>query len=197
MSETVQCSYCGMKHNSLMHECPFCGGQRAAEKFHETPVCPRCNSTLTLYTYRDNTLDICPECLGLWLDISEFNRLTSERDVYSDDSIPYEFQREPFPEENGYLPCARCGKLMVRKNFQAISGVLIDICGRHGVWLDAGELDQIRCFIANGGLEKYQNKQIIENKEQIRSLARDLKEVEFMQNILHHWNLKHWIFKNM
>lgn len=197
MSETIQCTFCSRHYNSLMQACPFCGGQTEEISTDETPKCPRCQGMLMAYTYRDTTLDICPECFGLWLDAAEFDLLTSKRDVYKDDSIPYEYHRRPLPQDSGYLPCARCGKLMVRKNFRAISGVLIDVCHKHGVWLDAGELEEIRCFIANGGLEKHQDKQIQENKEQLKSLARDLKDVEFMQNILHHWNLKHWIFKHM
>lgn len=34
-----------------------------------------------------------------------------------------------------FIPCVRCGKKMNRKNFGRISGVIIDECGKHGVWL--------------------------------------------------------------
>ena len=92
------------------------------------------------------------------------------------------------------MPCPICGELMPRRNFRRISGVLIDICRDHGIWLDPGELEQIRCFIANGGTEKYLEKEIITNKLKLQSLATRVSDVEFMQKLLHHWNLKRWMF---
>src|SRR3989304_1414742 len=65
--------------------------------------------------------------------------------------------QEPPKDIIEYIPCVRCGKLMNRKNFAKISGVILDECGKHGVWLDAGELEKIRHFIMGGGLEKAQD----------------------------------------
>ncbi len=63
------------------------------------------------------------------------------------------------------------------------------------MWLDAGELDQIRCFIANGGLDDSQDKDIAMNKEEIKSIAKSVKDVELVQNILHKWDVKRWILR--
>ena len=41
---------------------------------------------------------------------------------------------------------------MRRKNFGEVSGVMIDECPAHGVFLDAGELEAIQHFVAHGGL---------------------------------------------
>ena len=43
---------------------------------------------------------------------------------------------------------------MVSRNFGRISGIMIDVCRHHGVWLDAKELEAIVEFIRKGGLEK-------------------------------------------
>ncbi len=40
---------------------------------------------------------------------------------------------------------------MQRRNFRKTSGVIIDRCHEHGVWLDADELEQIAGFILSGG----------------------------------------------
>jgi Zn-finger nucleic acid-binding protein len=51
---------------------------------------------------------------------------------------------------------------MLRHNFGASSGVIVDVCGQHGVWFDNGELAQALSFCAAGQLdeiktlEKYQ-----------------------------------------
>ena len=193
---TIKCKFCDKDFNKKMRYCPFCGGGHKKEIVHQTPICPRCKCELTNQGYRRTTLAVCPECSGLWMDAREFKQLTSERDVYADDTVAYEFNRKPFPEEKEYLPCVRCDSLMWRKNFRKISGVLIDICHDHGMWLDAGELEQIRCFIANGGLDESQDKDFMMNKQEIESIAGRVKEVEFMQKVLHRWNIKHWIFSN-
>ena len=192
--ETVTCRYCGKAFSNKMHYCPYCGGENIKESVHLNPVCPHCKCELVNFEYRGNDLDMCPECNGLWLDRREFKRLTSERDVYAEQSIPFEFHREPLPEEIKYLKCPICDSLMVRRNFKKISGVIIDICRHHGVWLEAGELEQIRCFIANGGLDEYRDKEIFMNKEAIASLDTRLSDVEFMQKLLHHWKFKRWMF---
>ena len=40
---------------------------------------------------------------------------------------------------------------MLRRNFRKSSGVILDVCGEHGTWLDADELEQITGFILSGG----------------------------------------------
>lgn len=42
---------------------------------------------------------------------------------------------------------------MNRFNFAGCSGVILDACKPHGVWLDADELRRIVAFIRGGGLD--------------------------------------------
>jgi Zn-finger nucleic acid-binding protein len=58
------------------------------------------------------------------------------------------------PEPVHYLPCPVCRSFMSRKNYATSSGVIIDLCAAHGVWLDASELHTILSFIRAGGLER-------------------------------------------
>jgi Zn-finger nucleic acid-binding protein len=39
---------------------------------------------------------------------------------------------------------------MARRNYRKKSGVILDTCSEHGVWLDADELEQIAGFILSG-----------------------------------------------
>lgn len=136
------------------------------------------------------------ECV--WVDTRDFKRLSSERDTYKDESVPYTYLKKSLTKKERYHPCIRCGALMLKKNFKKISGVIIDICADHGVWLDNGELEHIRCFIANGGLEKYQEylgHRVSFNHEEIRKLASGLGNVKFMQQMLHLYSPKYWILK--
>ncbi len=53
-----------------------------------------------------------------------------------------------------YIPCPECTSLMNRKNFGGMSGVIVDVCKRHGTWFDLGELPRVLAFVAAGGLER-------------------------------------------
>ncbi len=45
---------------------------------------------------------------------------------------------------------------MNRRNFGRHSGVIVDICGSHGIWFDAQELAQVVRWVRSGGLEDAQ-----------------------------------------
>lgn len=52
----------------------------------------------------------------------------------------------------------------------SLSGVIIDECRFHGFWVDGGELERIRTFIADGGLERAQNKAIEKKNRRCENL---------------------------
>lgn len=196
----INCHHCNQPYNNLFTECPFCGTlkQTASESLNQQPQCPRCSISLKTAKLRDNEIDICPECRGIWLDSDEFHFLTSERDVYQDKSLPRRFEKKPLhlPEKDKiYIHCPRCSTVMSRKNFKKISGVVIDICSRHGVWFDAGELEQVRSFVANVDLHEQLQTRIDLNHEDVKSLRRQLKNVELVQLATEFWNLKYWLHR--
>jgi Zn-finger nucleic acid-binding protein len=126
--------------------------------------------------------------------LDTFHQSTKESEVYKKENTQRKYIRGPMKDSVRYIPCVRCRKLMNRKNFGRISGVIIDECGSHGVWLDAGELEKIRIFIADGGLEKAQDKEIEKIKGEVGELAREVGQTKFMQRLLHFWNFKRWLF---
>lgn len=194
-SEVIKCPHCGGKVNFKSAICPHCGGRRrsVAEK-KRTPMCPRCSVSLNHYAYRRRDLDICPHCGGVWLDRGEFKDLTRESDVYQSQPAPTGYIPGPIRDPIQYIPCVRCGSLMNRKNFAKISGVIIDECKNHGVWLDGDELERIRTFIADGGLERTQDRAIVKNRQALRELAGNVGRVQFTQRMIHFWNPKRWFF---
>lgn len=194
MNETKKCEYCGKNINIIYTVCPLCGGSLEDKVQSIPPVCPHCNVPLEVRFHDAEEYDICPNCNGIWLDRLDFHKATRPADVYRKEDIKNEFHREPVQDSPEYIPCVRCGKLMNRKNFGKISGVIIDECGRHGVWLDTGELEKIRHFIADGGLEKSQDREIENTRNELRDLATKVDQTEFTQKILHFWNFKRWLF---
>ncbi len=175
--------------------CPHCGVENGVAHDNRPPVCPRCSCRLEVEELRGHEVDLCSGCGGLWLDTDEFKVLTSERDAYLDETVPTEFKRKALVQDPGYLPCVRCGALMNKQHFYSVSGIMIDVCCYHGFWLDKGELEQMRAFVASGGIDRYQNKMIGKNSESIRKLEGEVKDLQFMQRILNFWTLKYHRFK--
>jgi Zn-finger nucleic acid-binding protein len=194
MTETRKCEYCGKEINIAYMICPLCGAHLHSKEQTRSPVCPRCKVELGIH-YRDREeYDICPKCGGLWLDRGEFRLFTREYDVYRKDDDKGEYLREPSKDPLEYIPCVRCGKLMNRKNFAKISGVILDECGTHGVWLDSGELGKIRHFIADGGLERAQDSEIENVRTELKDLETEVDQVALTHKIINFWNLKRWLF---
>lgn len=193
MNETKKCEHCGKDINVRYTICPLCGGHLHEMIKPLPPVCPRCKKSLVVHLADGEEYDLCPECGGLWLDRGEFRLVTREYDVYKGD-FKGEYVREPIKDPLEYIPCVRCGKMMNRKNFARISGVIIDECGNHGVWLDFGELEKIRHFIADGGLEEAQDREIEQTRSEIMDLATKVDQTAFTQKVIHFWNLKRWLF---
>jgi len=193
MNETRKCDFCGKDINAAYTVCPLCGGHLRDKVEARPPACPRCKQALDVHNAGGEEYDLCPRCGGLWLDRGEFRLLTREYDVYKG-SFKGEYLREPLKDPVEYISCVRCGKLMNRKNFGKISGVIIDECGKHGVWLDAGEIEKIRHFIADGGLERAQDLEIEKTRMELKDLATKVDQTAFTQKIIHFWNLKRWLF---
>ena len=192
-----KCEKCGKDINITYDTCPNCGEDQGSTCLPIPTECPRCKASLKLHVIDGEEYDICPECGGMWLDRDEFYRAKRERDVYKKRDIKSEYRKSTVTGPVEYIPCVRCGKLMNRSNFRRISGVIIDTCDKHGVWLDPGELEKIQHFIADGGIDKAQDMEIEKNRASIKDLAATVEQIDFTQKILHFWNFKRWLFKGL
>jgi hypothetical protein len=62
---------------------------------------------------------------------------------------------------------------MNRKNFAQSSGVVLDVCAKHGVWLDRGELERVLGFVAGGGLARArarEQERLVEEQRRLTAL---------------------------
>lgn len=102
----------------------------------------------------------CRRCAGMWLDREVFNALL-ERAKRGRAGVPAS-PPVPAPGAAGggdggaggqwaYRPCAVCGKLMNRTNYARRSGVILDVCGDHGLWFDHDELRRVLSYVEGGG----------------------------------------------
>lgn len=152
--KSTVCSYCqtrndidlkGMNHNHTGHD--------------TNKMCPRCSKeliTINLLEHNHFFIERCETCFGLFFDTGELENLleSSEKGAYEINhhalnAILEENHHADYPVM--YLKCPVCQKLMNRVNYGTKSGVIVDKCSAHGIWLDSGELLHLREWIKSGG----------------------------------------------
>lgn len=150
------CSYCHAKIDVDLSAKDFLT-VHAPEKFRTCPVCKKDMDVLNIGQEGDPFyIDRCPTCLGIFLDTGELDAVVRET-VPSVHHIAMEklkqLKREmlDYNKTVSYRACPVCGKLMNRENYGKFSGVIVDRCRIHGVYLDAGELQLIQRWVAAGG----------------------------------------------
>ncbi len=152
--QTVACPKCMGMMFMGSEFCPHCGVRAAAVVGggRTDRLCPRCSNKLQAMSVADTPLDECVECGGLWIDISHFDYIcsnTAAQEAATGLRLPPPPKFDPAVH---YLKCPQCRKLMNRVNYARRSGVIIDICRAHGIWLDRDEMRQVIAFIRSGGL---------------------------------------------
>jgi Zn-finger nucleic acid-binding protein len=100
------------------------------------------------------TLFDCPGCAGQFVEHALLRSLL-ERPAQVGSAVQSRLKPgNPLAQKVSYRPCPLCKKLMHRRNFGGLSGVIVDICTEHGLWFDAGELPSVLAFVEGGGLER-------------------------------------------
>ena len=165
----ANCSNCSapLPPNSIL--CEYCGSRNdidlkginyyTTNETESERICPRCTIGLrTIDLKIDGTflIERCDECLGLFFDPGELEALL-EATV----SNVFTINRSQLDNINitkrssdygvSYIKCPICSKLMNRVNFGTKSGVIVDRCKDHGVWLDGGELRHLFEWMKAGG----------------------------------------------
>lgn len=199
--EISQCTSCDYEMKGISRTCPMCSADMKLVMEDGPRNCPRCHIPLIIHHFNHHDLDTCKECEGMWIEPETFKIVTTEFDVFKDPSSDPNFKKPALPRNEGYLPCANCSQLMVKRQFKRISGVMIDLCIHCGVWLDKGELTNIRNFVASGGLNKAQEAEMSQYKSQtdlrLDSLNKKVKDLEFMDKVMNIYSPKFWAFKKM
>ena len=106
--------------------------------------CPACDNKLTPLTAGRLTLDVCQGgCGGIWFDNFELTKLTGPDEI--DAAALVQFDRNDLVDYEKRRRCPKCNIIMMRHFFSERREVEVDECpGCAGVWLDPGELTQIR-----------------------------------------------------
>jgi Zn-finger nucleic acid-binding protein len=109
--------------------------------------CPRCSTPLTQLRIGGISTDLCERCGGVWLDRLELPRFEQAGSVFGDALVAH---LDQFPvtliDHSLRLSCPHhSSTVMMRRAFSRSVPVQIDECPQcGGIWLDAGELAQLR-----------------------------------------------------
>jgi Zn-finger nucleic acid-binding protein len=152
--KTTLCPECLTRIDEDSRHCRSCGVDIRPHGLPAIPdnrACPRCEGALQIRVLEAHEVIECADCEGLWLDSGTFERLkvTAERPAQTTPLPGVEAPR-PIPNEMRYIPCLVCNQLMMRRAFSVrgrSSGVIVDLCRGHGIWLDATELGRVLAFV--------------------------------------------------
>lgn len=152
-------------------------------------MCPHCHvpmDTLNVDIEGNFYIERCPECFGFFFDPGEIETLLehSVSNIFIDPKTIDKANKEltDFNSKIQYIRCPICNESMQRINFGYRSGVVIDRCMKHGVWLDSGELRHLMEWKKAGGeiLDKKFKEELAEDKKK-KQRAKDLK-VDYSSN---------------
>ncbi len=166
------CPACFARAGVEARYCMECGLElqpQALTALEEGTSCPRCEGALRSRELGKASVIECSACGGLWLGEQHFDDLCEQADEQDLTSRGLE-QMVPTSvmdtKQVRYLPCVVCGDFMQRRNYASSSGIIIDVCRKHGVWLDHRELEHILAFVREGGLDRARERQIERLKTQ-------------------------------
>jgi Zn-finger nucleic acid-binding protein len=177
---TGMCAACGTRAAGDDNYCHACGAVLVHSEQAATPgdkACPVCDGGQMLTHRQLDHVPLleCNQCGGIWLDRVSFGALAqrvsrqAQRDGFAKPrGTPRDVAPQPGPT---YRRCVECNTIMQRKNYGTKSGVIVDICARHGTWFDALELDAVLAWLRAGGAVMPNLESPKLSPEQLRSLV--------------------------
>lgn len=175
--DNVRCQRCFSLQSPGAFSCARCGSALELEPLlapTDAP-CPRCSLPLEVSPGDDSRVHECPRCGGMFVPREALADLlcSAELGGAHRDAPPLRSSTGVASAEVGlrpldeirYIPCPQCHTTMNRVNFGKVSGVIVDVCKRHGTWFDAGELTRVIGFAALGGLERTRAREALEKRD--------------------------------
>ncbi len=164
----MKCTSCGGALSGAMTFCPFCGVRQAIDlrqtHFREMSSpdqnlpCPGCETPMQVIevdTLPPLHIERCGKCYGMFFNPGELEAVLNYKTeaAVRFDSVMLDQIHEDFGSHHEvvYRKCPFCAERMSHLNFGGRSGVILDKCGTHGVWLDGGELRRLAEWWRAGG----------------------------------------------
>jgi len=154
-ADTNRCRYCNVRNDVDLH-----GRHKYSITTKQSDrICPHCDTPLqTVKLALDGAFYIerCKGCYGLFFDPGEIETLleNSVSNVFDINlKLIKNINRDRYKKNQKvkYVKCPVCRILMNRVNFGQRSGVIIDQCKKHGIWVDSGEITHLMEWKKAGG----------------------------------------------
>lgn len=153
------CPGCGHEVEDVRH-CPICRqGKSLKQAKHLDALCPKCDDALEAQDWDGADVMVCPTCTGCLfkgraLEVT-LDKLRENIEGQTVRNVLAEFKdrhkRGRLPEKFQYKSCPVCRLAMVRRNYAGVSGVVVDVCGQHGTWVDQHAFADLTDFVTRGG----------------------------------------------
>jgi Zn-finger nucleic acid-binding protein len=162
--------------------CSGCGRDLGLEPIAvgETLQCPECRVAMLAFDCGPGALHDCGRCGAQFVEHAALRDLIERHDRYD---VPVARPQSGGLRPDGpvhYIACPVCHSMMNRKNFGAGSGIIVDVCSKHGTWFDSGELPRVLAFVEFGGLNRIRLRDSEERerqeREQTAATARTMSE---------------------
>lgn len=169
------CSFCGTRQDIDLRQLHF----RDLGNDESLP-CPDCGSALSVIEFDMEPqvrIERCGACHGMFFNPGELEAVLEAGtnplvwvDHHQLEGIAAQYG---YRHEVVYVPCPYCQERMSHINFGGRSGVILDRCGTHGVWLNAGELRRLLEWWRAGGKHLHQQNEV----EQVSRHAQRMKQL--------------------
>lgn len=178
-ANTQYCRYCGVRNDvDLQGKHDF---QLVA--IDSERMCPKCQQPLQTVVLNEGALHIerCQTCFGLFFDPGEIEALldSAVSPVFSVNlELLANVNADRYAKDKTvkYLACPVCQVLMNRVLYGYRSGVVIDQCKSHGVWLGGGEISHLLEWKKAGGL-------ILDQKAELRQKQAKSRPSGFVRDV--------------
>ncbi len=157
---TTFCPGCGNEVENAQR-CPICRSGRASGKTTEESTglrCPRCDDPLEEQDWEGLGVHLCPTCNGSFFPPggleTTLDKLRAHRGATDLETVCREFRdrfTRELPEAMRYKPCPVCDTFMTRLNYAGSSGIIVELCGHHGTWVDQSAFGSLTDFVSRGG----------------------------------------------
>ncbi|MHC4939604.1 MAG: TFIIB-type zinc ribbon-containing protein [Planctomycetota bacterium] len=158
----VLCPGCGNEINAG-EQCAICasgrGGKRRRKGPEGVPLCLACEDPLEEQDWDGIAVHMCPGCQAMLFPPSALERVLNKlRDatehidfveVIREFKDRYKTRR--VAKTVRYKHCPVCDEMMVRRNYAGASGIILDVCGDHGHWVDQNAFSELSDWVTRGG----------------------------------------------
>jgi Zn-finger nucleic acid-binding protein len=153
------CSRCMARVSGKAHFCHSCATPvlvRQAATAGSELKCPACADGRRLGSRQLGATNVaifeCDACGGMWIEKEVFEVLADRARAQSLPDLdlrPAERKSASGAPSKGpfYRPCVVCSATMNRRNWGKRSGIILDVCQKHGVWFDLHELEDLLRFL--------------------------------------------------